>query len=65
VGGIGVLPTARRRGVGAALSSWLVARAFEHGAVLAHLQTESDGAARVYARLGFDEFNGIDIYTGH
>ena len=63
LGGIGVLPDARRRGVAAALSSWLVVRGFEQGAELAHLQTESDDAARVYARLGFEQFSGIDIYS--
>lgn len=63
LGGIGVLP-ARRRGVAAALSSWLVVRGFEQGAELAHLQTESDDAARVYARLGFEQCSGIDIYSG-
>jgi GNAT superfamily N-acetyltransferase len=64
VGGIGVLPAARRRGVASALLRWLLDRGFDRGARLAHLQTDSDGAARVYARLGFAEFNGIDIYTG-
>ena len=34
VGGIGVLPAARRRGVGAYLSGWLAGRGFEQGAAL-------------------------------
>jgi ribosomal protein S18 acetylase RimI-like enzyme len=64
LGGIAVLPAARQRGVAAALSSWLLAPGFEAGARFAHLQTDSNGAARVYERLGFEEFSGIDIYDG-
>jgi ribosomal protein S18 acetylase RimI-like enzyme len=64
LGGIAVLPATRQRGVAAALSSWLLAPGFEAGARFAHLQTDSNGAARVYERLGFEEFSGIDIYDG-
>jgi GNAT superfamily N-acetyltransferase len=60
--GVAVLPEARRRGVGAAISSWLVARGFERGAELAHLHPDDDRAARVYARVGFTEVPGFDIY---
>jgi len=63
LGGIAVLPAARRRGVAAALSSWLLARGFDEGAGFAHLQTDSQGAARVYAKLGCVEFRGVDIYV--
>jgi len=63
LGGIGVVPAARRRGVASALVTWLLDRGFARGARFAHLQTDSESAARVYARLGFEEFNGIDIYT--
>src|SRR5256885_1266802 len=35
--GVGVLPAARRHGVAAAMSSWLLAQAFAAGAELAHL----------------------------
>jgi len=62
LGGIGVLPGARRRGIAAYLSSWLLSHGFHEGARFAHLQTDSEGAARVYTRLGFEEYNGIDIY---
>ncbi len=62
LGGIGVLPGARRNGVAAALSSWLLSHGFQEGAGFAHLQTDSEEAARVYARLGFEEYNGIEIY---
>jgi len=62
VGGIGVLPHARRRGIGAAVSSWLVAHAIDHGARLAHLHPDTEHAAGIYRRLGFVEVDGFDIY---
>jgi ribosomal protein S18 acetylase RimI-like enzyme len=62
VGGIAVLPDARRRGIGAALTSWLLDSGFEHGARFAHLQPEPM-AAGVYLRLGFMEFDGWDVYV--
>ena len=61
--GVAVVPSARRRGVGAAISSWLIARGFASGADLAHLHPDDDRAARVYARLGFVEVPGFDIYV--
>jgi ribosomal protein S18 acetylase RimI-like enzyme len=63
VAGVGVVPAARRRGVAAAMSSWLLARGFAAGAELAHLHPDSDGAARIYARLGFTELPGLEIYV--
>jgi ribosomal protein S18 acetylase RimI-like enzyme len=60
--GVGVLAAARRRGVGAALSSWLLERGFAAGAELAHLNPDTDEAARLYGRLGFTETPGLDIY---
>jgi GNAT superfamily N-acetyltransferase len=63
VAGVGVLESARRRGVGAAISSWLIERGLEEGAELAHLHPDSDEAARVYQRLGFVESAGLDIYV--
>ncbi len=62
LGGIAVLPAARRKGIAAAMSSWLLAQGFQAGARFAHLQTDSEGAVAVYKRLGFEELNGIDIY---
>ena len=62
VGRDGRLPEARRRGVGAGVSSWLLQRAFERGAELAHLNPDTDAAARIYGRLGFTELSGHDIY---
>ena len=61
--GVAVLPAARRRGVGAALSSWLLERGFAAGAELAHLNPDTDEAARIYGRLGFAETPGLDIYV--
>ncbi|WP_432545965.1 GNAT family N-acetyltransferase [Kineococcus sp. SYSU DK004] len=59
--GVGVVPDARGRGLGAALSSWLLARAVAAGARLAHLQPDDERAARVYARLGFAEVDGLEV----
>ena len=63
VTGIAVLPEARRRGVGAAVSSWLVQSAMGAGAGLCHLHPDTDEAARIYRRLGFVEVEGLDIYV--
>jgi GNAT superfamily N-acetyltransferase len=63
LGGVAVAPVSRRRGVGAALSSWLLARGFAAGAELAHLCPDTEEAARIYARLGFTEVPGLDIYV--
>ena len=60
-----MLAAARRRGVGAALSSWLLERGFAAGAELAHLNPDTDEAARLYGRLGFTETPGLDIYVEH
>lgn len=63
VAGVAVIAHARRRGVAGALSSWLLERAFAAGADLAHLHPDDDDAARVYARLGFREVAGFDVYV--
>ena len=61
--GVAVLAAARRRGVGAAISSWLLERGFAAGAELAHLNPDTDEAARLYGRLGFTELPGLDVYV--
>jgi GNAT superfamily N-acetyltransferase len=61
--GIAVLEHARRRGIGAAISAWLLDGAFADGARLAHLHPDSDAAARVYTRLGFTPAGALDIYV--
>jgi GNAT superfamily N-acetyltransferase len=61
--GVGVLPAARRRGVGGALTTYVLAWGIFTGADLAWLNPDTDEAARLYARLGFHETGGIDIYV--
>jgi GNAT superfamily N-acetyltransferase len=51
--GIGVLPRARRRGVGAALAAALAADARSRGAHTVFLSAQDDDVARVYERVGF------------
>ena len=63
VSGVGVLPPYRGRGIGAALSSRVVADALDAGVRLAHLNPDTDAAARIYARLGFVEVPGFEIYV--
>ena len=63
VAGIAVLPHARRRGIGAALSSWLSQQAWQSGAALCHLHPDTDAAAAIYDRLGYVEVGGLDIYV--
>jgi len=64
IGGIAVLEAARRRGIGGAVTSWLVEQGVARGADLAHLNPDTDVAASVYRRLGFIEVPGFDIYAG-
>ena len=63
IGGVGVLPEARGRGIAAALSARLVALGLDSGAELVHLSPDTDAAARVYARLGFVEAGALEIYV--
>jgi ribosomal protein S18 acetylase RimI-like enzyme len=51
--GIAVLPRARRRGVGAALTAALVADAEARGVETVFLSAQDDAVARVYKRVGF------------
>jgi len=61
--GVGVLAQARGRGIGAVMTSWLIERAFDAGATLAHLNPNNEAAARIYRRLGFRETSGFDVYV--
>ncbi len=63
VGGVTVLPDARRRGIASAITEWLLDLGSAAGAQLAHLHPDTDEAARIYARLGFVEVDGLDIYV--
>lgn len=63
VTGVAVVESFRRRGIGAALTSALVDWAFDGGATLVHLNPDEDTAARLYARLGFVEVPGFDVYV--
>lgn len=51
--GIAVLPRARRRGVGAAITAALVADAYARGVQTVFLSAQDDAVARVYERVGF------------
>jgi GNAT superfamily N-acetyltransferase len=51
--GVGTLPVARRRGLGAAVTSRLVDDAHGRGVEIVFLSAGSEDIARVYARLGF------------
>jgi len=63
VAGIAVLPDARGWGAGSRIMSWLLDRGFGAGADFAHLHPDTDATARVYARLGFRETEGLDVYV--
>jgi ribosomal protein S18 acetylase RimI-like enzyme len=51
--GLGVLPTSRRRGLGAAVTAALAADALARGAGIVFLSATDEVVARVYERLGF------------
>jgi GNAT superfamily N-acetyltransferase len=51
--GVGTLPAARRRGIGAAVTRRLVEHARERGGALVFLSAADDDVARMYERLGF------------
>ncbi|MFC7649788.1 GNAT family N-acetyltransferase [Streptosporangium lutulentum] len=51
--GVGTLPTARRRGLGLAVTAALVADARSRGVRIVFLSAGDDDVARMYARIGF------------
>ena len=61
--GVAVAEPLRRRGIGGAISSWLLERGFADGARLAHLHADTDAAARVYARLGFVDAGALRVFA--
>jgi ribosomal protein S18 acetylase RimI-like enzyme len=61
--GVGTLPAARRRGLGAAVTGALVADARRGGAEIVFLAAGSDDIARMYARLGFARIGTAGLAT--
>jgi N-acetylglutamate synthase-like GNAT family acetyltransferase len=53
VAGVGTIPSARRRGIGAAVTGRLVEDARALGAEVVFLSAADDDVARMYERLGF------------
>ncbi|WP_372341257.1 GNAT family N-acetyltransferase [Streptomyces sp. CC224E] len=53
IGGIGTLPTARRQGLAAAITTALVNHARDHGVSTVFLAYAEDAVVRIYTRLGF------------
>jgi ribosomal protein S18 acetylase RimI-like enzyme len=62
--GIAVLPRARRRGVGAAITHALVADALRRGVRTVFLSAQDDAVARVYERVGFTRVGTACIAVG-
>jgi ribosomal protein S18 acetylase RimI-like enzyme len=53
--GVGVLPSDRRKGLGAAVTALLAADARDRGVEIIFLSASDEAVARVYARIGFRE----------
>ena len=53
--GVGVLPSSRRQGLGAAVTALLARDALDRGVATVFLSASDDAVARVYARIGFRE----------
>ena len=53
--GVGVLPSDRRKGLGAAVTAVLAADARDRGVQIIFLSASDEAVARVYARIGFRE----------
>lgn len=63
IAGVATLPTARRRGLGAAVTAALARHALDTGVDLIFLSAGSDDIARVYARVGFQRVGTACIAT--
>lgn len=63
VTGVAVAERHRGGGIGSALTTALADWAFGSGAFLVHLNPDDDRATRLYARLGFVEVPGFDVYV--
>jgi len=53
--GVGVLPSSRRQGLGAAVTALLARDALDRGVQTVFLSASDDAVARIYARIGFRE----------
>jgi ribosomal protein S18 acetylase RimI-like enzyme len=53
--GVGVLPSSRRQGLGAAVTALLARDALDRGVATVFLSASNDAVARIYARIGFRE----------
>ncbi len=53
--GVGVLPSSRRQGLGAAVTALLARDALDRGAQTVFLSASDHAVARIYARIGFSE----------
>jgi ribosomal protein S18 acetylase RimI-like enzyme len=53
--GVGVLPSSRRQGLGAAVTALLARDALDRGVETLFLSASDDAVARIYARIGFRE----------
>ncbi|MGW3247888.1 GNAT family N-acetyltransferase [Streptomyces sp. NPDC001070] len=53
IGGVGTLPAARRRGLGAAVTAALATHARDHGVNTVFLAYADEAVASIYAKLGF------------
>lgn len=64
--GVATLPSARRRGLGAAITGALIIDALEAGVTTTFLSASSDDVARIYERLGFVRIGsaGLASVTG-
>jgi GNAT superfamily N-acetyltransferase len=62
VGWVGVVEEARRRGLAAAVTSWVTNRAFERGAKLVSLEASPMGDP-VYPKLGYRELYSYRLYA--
>jgi ribosomal protein S18 acetylase RimI-like enzyme len=63
IAGVATLPTARRRGLGAAVTAALARHALDTGVDLVFLSAGSEDIARVYARVGFQRVGTACIAT--
>ena len=57
---MGVLPSSRRQGLGAAVTALLAGDALDRGVDTVFLSASDDAVARIYARIGFRAIGTAD-----